>query len=416
MCVIKYSKLVNFEGREDSVDKFYMKLPADVSFIIDRMNSHGYSAHVVGGSVRDSLIGRELGDFDITTSATPSETKTVFSDRKTVDTGIKHGTVTLVLGGVPYEITTYRVDGDYKDNRHPDQVTFTDRIDEDLARRDFTVNAMAYDPHIGLIDPFFGTEDARARIIRAVGDPYVRFDEDALRILRALRFASVLGFEIETTTDRAARELSARLGSISKERVYTELKKLIMGKNAVEILTSYSDVLSLVLDGLKITSLPSAECFDTADYYSRLASVFLLNSDDPVSKADDTLSLLKTDKFTRTHVTSVLKAYYSASFDERTSVLTALALNGEEAVRGALDLGALVGRYGVCERDLLTDTLRCGIPYKISGLAVRGGDLLSLGISGERVGETLKELLFTVIEGRVENTTEDIIRYLKRGE
>ena len=416
MCVIKYSKLVNFEGREDSVDKFYMKLPADVSFIIDRMNSHGYSAHVVGGSVRDSLIGRELGDFDITTSATPSETKTVFSDCKTVDTGIKHGTVTLVLGGVPYEITTYRVDGDYKDNRHPDQVTFTDRIEEDLARRDFTVNAMAYDPHIGLIDPFFGTEDARARIIRAVGDPYVRFDEDALRILRALRFASVLGFEIETTTDRAARELSDRLGSISKERVYTELKKLIMGKNAVKILTSYSDVLSLVLDGLKITSLPSAECFDTADYYSRLAAVFLLNSDDPVSKADDTLSLLKTDKFTRTHVTSVLKAYYSASFDDRTSVLTALALNGEEAVRGALDLGALVGRYGVCERDLFTDTLRCGIPYKISGLAVRGGDLLSLGISGERVGETLKELLFTVIEGRVENTTEDIIRYLKRGE
>ena len=171
---------------------FKMDLPIDVLYIIERLGASGFSAHVVGGSVRDSLIGRSLGDFDITMNATPDETKAVFEGCKTVDTGIKHGTVTLVLGGIPYEITTYRVDGDYKDNRHPDSVRFTDRLEEDLARRDFTVNAMAYSPDAGLSDPFGGREDAARKLIRAVGDPRVRFDEDALRILRALRFASVL--------------------------------------------------------------------------------------------------------------------------------------------------------------------------------------------------------------------------------
>ena len=395
------------------MDKFNMHLPADVEFIINRMNTHGYSAHVVGGSVRDSLIGREVGDFDITTSATPSETKSVFFDCKTLDTGIKHGTVTLVLGGVPYEITTYRIDGDYKDNRHPEQVIFTDRIEDDLARRDFTVNAMAYDPIRGLIDPFGGTEDATAGIIRAVGDPYVRFDEDALRILRALRFAAVLDFEIEEMTARAARDLSERLSSISKERVYTELKKLVMGRNAVKILAEYSDIFSVVLGGLKIDNLPCKERFSIADIYSRFASLFLLNSDNPARAADDVFSALKTDKFTRTHVSSVLEAYEYVSFDDRRSVLTALASRGEETVNGVLNLGVLTLRYGESEKELLSDALNCGIPYKISSLSVRGGDLLALGISGERVGESLKELLYAVIDGRVENTFYDLTLYLK---
>ena len=165
-----------------------MQLPESVDFILSKMKEHGFTAHVVGGSVRDSLIGRELGDFDITTNALPEQTKAVFADHRTVDTGIKHGTVTLVLDGIPYEITTYRVDGEYNDNRHPDSVTFTDRLEEDLARRDFTVNAMAYNPDNGLSDPFGGRLDAEKGLIRAVGDPYKRFDEDALRILRALRF------------------------------------------------------------------------------------------------------------------------------------------------------------------------------------------------------------------------------------
>ena len=395
------------------MSEFNMKLPRGVLFILDKMKESGYSAHVVGGSVRDSLIGRPLADFDITTNATPDQTKAVFEDYKTVDTGIKHGTVTLVLDGIPYEITTYRVDGDYKDNRHPECVTFTDRLEEDLARRDFTVNAMAYDPTSGLSDPFGGREDAEMKIIRAVGDPRVRFDEDALRILRALRFASVLGFRIEDVTAAAARELAPRLTSISKERVYTELKKLIMGVDSRKILLEYSAIFKIILGGIAIDKLPERALFDKADYYSRLASVFLLNTPEPVAYAEQILTDLKTDKFTRAHTISVLSAYNDASFDTQRDSLLTIVRYGEEVAEGVLALGILLGRFTDRERDTFTNALASGIPSKISGLAVRGTDLLSLGIKGERVGETLSRLLCAVINGEVANTKDDLINYVR---
>ena len=393
---------------------FKMQLPDDVLFIIDRMNKSGYSAHVVGGSVRDSLIGRELGDFDITTSALPEETKAVFDGCRIIDTGIKHGTVTLVLEGVPYEITTYRVDGDYKDNRHPECVTFTASLEEDLARRDFTVNAMAYDPTRGIVDPFGGRDDAEKRIIRAVGDPYRRFDEDALRILRALRFASVLGFEIDDTTAKAARELSANLSSISKERIYTEFKKLIMGKSAIDVLTDYADIIAVALDGFKIGDLPDKERFSCADYLTRLAAIFDMNSADPISSADRVLTALKTDKFTRIHTISVLKAYKESSFSTEKEALLFLARHGKEAVEGALALGLLEGVFGDKECENLTLALNSGTPYTISGLAVRGGDLSSIGIKGEGIGETLTRLLYAVINGEVENDKEALLEFARK--
>ena len=392
---------------------FKMDLPIDVLYIIERLGASGFSAHVVGGSVRDSLIGRSLGDFDITTNATPDETKAVFEGCKTVDTGIKHGTITLVLGGIPYEITTYRVDGDYKDNRHPDSVRFTDRLEEDLARRDFTVNAMAYSPDAGLSDPFGGREDAARKIIRAVGDPRVRFDEDALRILRALRFASVLGFDIEDTTANAARELAPHLESISKERIYTELKKLIMGVDATKILTEYSEIFEIILGGIVIEKMPEKALFDIADYYSRLVSIFLLNTSDPEAYSERVLTELKTDKFTRTHTKSVLSAYNGASFDTQRDSLLTIVRYGEEVAEGVLALGILLGRFTDRDRVTFTNALASGIPYKISGLAVRGTDLLSLGIKGERVGEMLSRLLCAVINGEVANTKDDLINYVR---
>ena len=396
------------------MSKFNMNLPSDVLFILDKMKESGYSAHVVGGSVRDSLIGRPLDDFDITTNATPDQTKAVFEDYKTVDTGIKHGTVTLVLSGVPYEITTYRVDGDYKDNRHPDSVTFTDRLEEDLARRDFTVNAMAYDLVFGLSDPFGGREDAKGKLIRAVGDPKVRFDEDALRILRALRFASVLGFHIEDATAAAARELAKHLESISKERVYTELKKLIMGVDATKILAEYSEIFEIILGGIVIEKLPEKALFDIADYYSRLASIFLLNTPDPVAYAEQILTDLKTDKFTRTHTISVLSAYNNVSFDERRCALVALAKYGKEVTEGVLALGILMGRFSDRDSVILTDALECGVPCTIGGLDIRGTDLIALGIKGEKIGEALNSLLFAVIDGRVENEKDALRSYISK--
>ena len=201
-------------------------LPAKTIQIIEKLNRAGHEAYVVGGCVRDSLIGRVPGDWDITTSALPQEVRRLF--KRTVDTGLQHGTVTVMLGADAFEVTTFRTDGAYSDGRHPDTVTFVDSLREDLSRRDFTVNAMAYHPETGLVDLFGGLSDLKSGIIRAVGDPVQRFTEDALRMMRAVRFSAQLGFKIEENTFRAIRPLAERLRMVSKERIQTELNKLLV--------------------------------------------------------------------------------------------------------------------------------------------------------------------------------------------
>lgn len=203
-----------------------LQLPAGVSMIIDVLRTNGYEAFAVGGCVRDSVLGRKPDDWDITTSATPWQVKALFP--RTVDTGLQHGTVTVLAGGQGYEVTTYRIDGEYKDGRHPSQVEFTGSLAEDLKRRDFTVNAMAYSRETGLIDLFGGMADLQRKVIRCVGDPRKRFGEDALRILRAVRFAAQLGFSIEGQTVQAICELAPTLKKISAERIRTELVKLLI--------------------------------------------------------------------------------------------------------------------------------------------------------------------------------------------
>lgn len=201
-------------------------LPDKVAGILKRLNAAGYEAWAVGGCVRDSLIGRVPGDWDITTSATPQEIKAVF--RRTVDTGIAHGTVTVMLGDNGFEVTTYRLDGGYSDGRHPDSVSFSKTLAEDLKRRDFTINAMAYHPELGLVDLFGGQEDLAAGVIRAVGDPMARFEEDALRILRALRFSAQLGFTVEENSFAALSHFAPRLKLVSQERIREEFVKLLV--------------------------------------------------------------------------------------------------------------------------------------------------------------------------------------------
>ena len=204
-----------------------IKLPANVLLAISMLEKAGYEAFAVGGAVRDSLLGKDASDFDITTSAFPQETKKVFEGFNVIETGIKHGTVTVMFEGEPLEITTYRIDGEYEDNRHPSKVTFTRNVEDDLARRDFTINAMAYNPVRGLVDPFGGGDDLKKGIIRTVGDGEKRFSEDALRILRCIRFASVLGFDIEEKTAESAKKMVSLLDNVSAERIFVELKKLI---------------------------------------------------------------------------------------------------------------------------------------------------------------------------------------------
>ncbi len=206
-----------------------IKLPKNVKKIIDALTSKGYEAYAVGGCVRDALLEREPDDWDITTSAKPEQVKELFSN--TIDTGIQHGTVTVMLDHVGYEVTTYRIDGEYEDCRHPKEVTFTTKLSEDLLRRDFTINAMAYNETEGIIDLFGGMDDLNNKIIRCVGEASERFDEDALRILRAFRFSAQLGFSIEEKTLKAASERAANLQKVSAERIRVELNKLLLSKN-----------------------------------------------------------------------------------------------------------------------------------------------------------------------------------------
>ena len=228
-----------------------MDMPKNVDTAINLLQSAGFEAYAVGGCVRDSLLGKTPNDWDITTSAKPEDMKSVFADFHCIDTGIKHGTVTVVIDGEPLEITTFRLDGEYEDNRHPKSVTFTSNLGADLGRRDFTVNAMAYSKKTGTVDLFGGQNDLKNRIIRCVGDPDRRFNEDALRILRALRFASALDFEIEEKTAQSLLKNRALLGNISEERIAKELLKLVCGKGAKRILTDFAPVLFEILPELQ---------------------------------------------------------------------------------------------------------------------------------------------------------------------
>ncbi|MCR4891904.1 MAG: CCA tRNA nucleotidyltransferase [Lachnospiraceae bacterium] len=223
----------------------HIDLPKDVKIIIGTLENAGFEAYAVGGCVRDFILGRVPKDWDITTSAKPLEVKSLF--RRTVDTGLKHGTITVLLGKEAYEVTTYRIDGTYEDSRHPSSVTFTPNLSEDLRRRDFTINAMAYNDREGLVDDFSGMEDIRLGIIRAVGNPEERFHEDALRILRAFRFAAQLGFRIEEETEKAARDLRETLGNISAERIRDEFTKLLLSPHPETLRSLYQCGISAVI-------------------------------------------------------------------------------------------------------------------------------------------------------------------------
>lgn len=213
-----------------------IQIPEPVEYIIDTLTEAGYEAYAVGGCVRDTILGRTPGDWDITTSAKPLEVKKLF--RRTIDTGIEHGTVTIMIQKTGYEVTTYRIDGEYEDNRHPKSVEFTSNLVEDLKRRDFTINAMAYNPKTGLVDVFQGLKDLEKKVIRCVGKAEDRFDEDALRILRAVRFAAQLGFTIEEETTRAIEKKAEHLNAISAERIRVELVKLLTSPHPDMLLTA----------------------------------------------------------------------------------------------------------------------------------------------------------------------------------
>ncbi len=390
-----------------------MLLTADVEFIISRLSENGHRADVVGGPVRDWLRGVAPSDYDITTSATPEEIKAAFSNCRTIDTGIKHGTVTLILNKVPYEITTYRIDGDYLDSRHPETVSFTQNIAEDLARRDFTVNAIAYNPKFGITDPFGGREDIEKKIIRAVGDPHRRFSEDALRILRALRFSATLGFGIEVKTAEALREKSCLLLNISAERIYTEWKKLLSGDFAYSVIRDFSEVISVFIPELRELKLPEEKDF-AADFITRQAQLFYLTlGDGSAYAADAALRRLKTDSLTRDVTVKMLEnvgKYRLSNLFDAGKMLIDLDVNVAEALVG---LEISLGNFAAQSKELLKEYIASGLPYKTCQLAIDGNDIKALGISGKEIGKMLFSLLSLVASGELENKKETLIECIK---
>lgn len=389
-----------------------MYITEKVSFILKRLNENGHRADVVGGPVRDFLRGVTPSDYDITTSATPEETKAAFADLRTVDTGIKHGTVSLILDGEPYEITTWRIDGEYKDARHPESVTFTKSIEEDLARRDFTMNAIAYNPRDGITDPYRGREDIEKRIIRAVRDPYLRFSEDALRILRALRFSATLGYEIEANTADALREKSHLLRGISAERIFIEWKKLLSGNFAYEVISRFSDVISVFIPELSALRLPEKESF-AGDFITRQAQLFYLSCDDPAAAYAESMKRLKTDTRTRALGEAVLKNSSSYSLKTLSDAGMMLAELGEEVALSVVRLDLSLGKIDESSSSMIEEYIERGLPYRLCDLAACGDDIKALGISGKDIGRALSSLLFAVIKGEVPNEKNALLERAK---
>lgn len=384
-----------------------IRIPAQIATALETLNGAGQEAFLVGGCVRDALFGRTPHDFDLATSALPEETCALFSAYRTVKTGLKHGTVTVLIDGMPIEITTYRLDGAYADHRHPEEVVFTSSLVEDLARRDFTINAMAYHPSRGLIDPFSGREDLALGCIRAVGDPEKRFDEDALRILRALRFAARFGFSIEERTAAAARSRAETLSRIAAERVREELFGILLADHAAKILTAFCDVISTVIpEGVatpRLSSLEKILPLRLAEFLSPCGEV----------GAAAALRRLRADNRTVRTVSEILHVFFSGVPASHAGVCRLLRAISPDTVRLSLALRAAHGYDDGAADGILTKILADGDCYRMDMLAIGGEDAATLGIPrGPLLGRALEEAFLAVTELRVPNEREALLAFL----
>lgn len=435
-----------------------LQIPPACRTILNRLAAHGYQAYAVGGCVRDSLLGLTPHDWDITTDALPETVISIFADFPVFTTGLKHGTVTILVDREPFEITTFRIDGGYSDGRHPDSVRFTASVRDDLARRDFTINAMAYNDADGLIDPFGGRQDLKNRLIRCVGDPARRFSEDALRLFRAVRFAAVLGFSIEPETLRAIHAQYDAIANVARERIFSELKKTVTAPHAAEALRAAPDLLFAAVPQLAyIRDVPQNSryhCYDVfehtlhaldaapSDCTVRLAVLlhdtgkascrttgkdgcdhFYGHPAKSAEIAEDALRALHCDNKTR-HDVVKLVALHGTVFPMRPAKLRRLIASiGYDLFDRLLDVvqadNAALAPELIAPRITAIDAARSeanrlraeNFCLSLRQLAVNGRDLYELGLRGQEIGEMLRCLLDEVICGQTEN---DRIRLLSR--
>ncbi len=435
-----------------------INIPKQVNRAIEILCGGGHHAYVVGGACRNILMDIPVNDWDITTSALPQETLELFRDFRTVETGIKHGTVTVIIDGMSLEITTFRIEHGYSDNRHPDRVDFTNRIEDDLSRRDFTVNAIAYSPSSAFVDPFGGIEDIKKKIIKCVGEPDRRFGEDALRILRALRFSSVLGFEIDAETAASIHGNYRFLENISAERIFAELSKLLCGKDAGRILREYKDIIFFVLPELKATdncgqnherhiydvwnhtvaaveSIPPEPALRFAMLFHDVGKPQCKTTDEndidhfyshgKASKkiAYDILTRLKTSNKFKEHVCNLVEFHdFLPDKISKKTYKKYIAKLGMDTVKELFlvrkaDVSAQNPRFlqeSLLENETGFKTLKeieeetgC---FKISDLDIDGNDLAEAGFSpSPQMGKVLNTLLDEVMDEKIQNTREALI-------
>ncbi|MBR5536804.1 MAG: HD domain-containing protein [Clostridia bacterium] len=433
-------------------------IPAPALGVLTQLHNAGFAAYVVGGCVRDSLLGRVPGDWDITTAARPQQVHEALPGLTVLDTGLQHGTVTAVAEDLRLEITTFRTEGTYSDHRRPDSVTFANTVEEDLSRRDFTVNAMAYSPMTGLVDPFDGQADLKAGILRAVGDPQKRFDEDALRILRGLRFAARLGFALEADTAAAMHRQKHLLSALAQERIRAELLPILCAPHGVEVLRQHRDIFAVILPeiapmfdfdqqnmhhqydvwehtlhtlehvapqpDLRLAMLlhdcakPARFTVDfrgDGHFYGHAARGALI--------ARQALERLRCSQALTQRVVRLIHYHDHDILPSRRSLLRWLGTIGEADLRDLLyikiaDNLAQHPKYLRVERFqqtlALLDALLAEQPcFDRGSLALKGGDLVALGYTGPAVGQALDRLVNAVIDGAVDNERCALLRFLQ---
>lgn len=439
-------------------------IPTGARKIIARLEQHGYEAYIVGGCVRDSLMGKRPSDWDICTSARAEEMMALFEDKRVIPTGIQHGTLTILAEDGAYEVTTFRIDGEYLDHRHPKSVAFTRELAEDLSRRDFTINAMAWHPERGLIDLFGGVEDLRDRLVRAVGDPVQRFNEDGLRMLRMVRFATVLDFDYDPATYDAVRKQGHLLQYISKERIQVELNKILLaahparGLEDLYTLGMYPYIIPLMCHTVGFAQRGGHHFLDVFEHSLLAVGViapelvlrltmllhdigkpFVWDSSESLSydRFDDHAAVsaklagkilrdLKYDNATRKDVVELIAHHNDILLPDPVNVRRALARLGEVQTRRLVQVKVadLIAHDLAGERekilalfaeisDVIDEVVARGDCTSVKALAIGGQDMMALGLSGRAIGQMLNAALELVLEKPEMNTRETLLNWVR---
>ena len=391
-----------------------IKLPEYILTCLKQLNSNGYECYVVGGAIRDSLLGRHISDYDLATNATPLDIKNVFTKEAIYDNGIKHGTITVIIKSHPIEITTYRIDGEYFDGRHPESVYYTQSIYEDCKRRDFTINAICYHPKSGFLDFFDGMDDLNNKVIRCIDDPDKRFNEDALRIMRALRFSAQLEFSIEQNTKESIFKNKDLLHKISIERITDEFLKIIKCDNCSKIIQEYFEIFSLFIKELKTLNdyqIEKTVSFLDNHIYStstKIATLLYYLKDDALS----IMEYLKLPNTTKRKVMYLLE-YENVDLTDRLTLKKTLSVS-EEYFNDLLEFTKIIDP-SLNIKEIRTEAnyiLKNNEPIRLKQLHISGNDVVALGFKGHDISIILNDVLNQIMDGSVLNIKEDMINYI----